>query len=224
MLTLVACSGAANDSARQATQTPWIIYVSVTTTPEPAIITPLPTVTTGRPAATIAPTRAAVATRPAPTRTTTPAPIAQPTATQACNLGTVQLKSPEDGAPRNFKRDGGGIAFIFEWQPPATVSGPGDPKIGYQVDMTSRRQGTGTVINGARRMISNNKFHENGLRFIFDRDAVKNLAGGDNASVAWTVTVVKALANFDDANYLQVPVVVCGPPTPPRSIQLIVED
>ncbi|MBI3740514.1 MAG: hypothetical protein HY257_02005, partial [Chloroflexi bacterium] len=40
VLALAACSSSANDAARQPTQTPWIIYVPVTVTPEPAIFTP----------------------------------------------------------------------------------------------------------------------------------------------------------------------------------------
>src|SRR5512146_2352000 len=47
-LWLAGCSTAnptVTSATRAATQTPWFIYIPVTTTPEPATITPLPTVT-----------------------------------------------------------------------------------------------------------------------------------------------------------------------------------
>ncbi|MBI3914509.1 MAG: hypothetical protein HY327_10055 [Chloroflexi bacterium] len=225
VLALAACSGPTNDAARQPTQTPWIIFVPVTATPEPVVITPLPTVTQGKAAATPAPTRAATV-RPAPSRTFTAVPVVvQPTSAPACNIGTVRLTFPENGAPRSTKRNaGGGDAFIFNWEPPAALSGFGDAKVGYQLDMVSRRTGTNQVVNGATKMISNNKFLENRKQFVFEKNAVKSLAAGDDASVEWKVTVVRATGSFDDASFEQVPAINCGPPSETRTIKLEVVD
>ncbi len=228
-LALGACSGGSD--ARQPTQTPWIIEKIITATPEPATFTPLAPVTEPKAAAT--PTRAAVATaRPAPTRTPTRAPVVvAPTAAPApaCNIsGTVSLEFPENGTERHTKKNAvGGDAFEFRWGSPLT--GPTDTQTGYRVDIESRRLGTNAPVSGATYMLSHNKSLENiqntaGKRLIMDKAAVKALTGGDDVTVYWSVTIVRAAGSFDDQTYAPVPVVPCGPASPRWTIKLVVED
>ncbi len=220
-LGVTACgSGAATLTpapTRAATQTPWIIYMPVTTTPEPPTAPLLPTAVV-KAAAT--PTR--TPTRPVAKPTVTPtkppvapsAPVAQPTAAPACSIGTVTLTFPENGAPRNK-----GAAFEMKWTPPGALSGETDPNVGYRIEMESRRGSK--IINGATVYISHNKYLRDG-KFIFDRNAVAMLAGGDDATVTWKVTIVKTSGGFDDAQQQAVGnVVSCGSPSLPFQIQLI---
>jgi hypothetical protein len=206
---------------RVATQTPWIIYVPVTTTPEPTTLPLLPTAegkTTTVP--TRAPTKATVVAKPtvAPTKAPSPAAAvvapAKPTAAPACSIGTVALTFPENGAPRNK-----GAAFEMKWTPPAALAGLGDPNVGYKVEMTSRRGAK--VINGATVYISHNKYFQDG-KLVYDRNAVTMLAAGDDAVVTWQVTVVKVSGGFDDQQQSYSGTIVsCGSASIPSQIQLI---
>jgi len=207
---------------RAATQTPWIIYVNVTSTPEPATVTPLPTVgvataprtatrTVVRPTATKAPpTKAPVAAAP----TNTPAP--------ACSLGTVKPTFPEDGAPRNTRADGGGgSAIIFKWEGvPPELSGVGDPHVGYMVQVDSKRGNS--HINGTTLYISANKYVQDG-QLILDPRAVSSLAAGDDAVATWNVTIVKTSGSFSDTDVSARPsdVVTCGSASQTMSVRLL---
>ncbi len=218
-LGVTACSGGAaaptTTPTRAATQTPWIIYVPVTTTPEPTVPPLLPTVVAKVPATpTRTPTRAIVAAKPtvAPTKPAV-APPPQPTPAPACSIGTVTLTFPENGAYRTK-----GSAFEMKWTPPSTLSGETDPNIGYKIEMESRRGNT--LVNGATVYISHNKYIRDG-KFVFDQRAVAGLAAGDDAVVTWKVTIVKASGGFNDAQQSALGTVVnCGSPSLPSQIEL----
>jgi hypothetical protein len=229
-LALSACGSSATLTppvTRVVTQTPWIIYVPITTTPEPATITPLPTADTG-PKAT--PSRTAtrfVAVKPLPTKAAaaTAAPVTaapKATAPPACSYGTVQLREPKSGDPRFTKADGsGGSAFIMQWDPPESLAGSADPQIGYRIDMVSRRGNQ--VVNGATAWVSHNKYISD-TKFTFDQRAVSQLAAGDTATVTWTVTIIKTSGVFNDGDYSAAPPgeVKCGPASSPFQINLII--
>ncbi|MCL4396435.1 MAG: hypothetical protein M1482_16805 [Chloroflexi bacterium] len=209
---------------RSATQTPWLVYVPVTTTPEPATITPLPTVTS--PVPTKAPTRV-VPTRPPATKAApTAVPVAAaPTNTPvpACDIGTVVPTFPEDGAPRNTRADGtGGSAIIFKWTPPSSLSSETDPHVGYMLNMESKRGGQ--HVNGAVLYISANSFLTAGQQVVFDGRATSSLAAGDNAVVNWTVTIVKTSGGFNDSDPTVRPpdLINCGAPSQTMGVQLLV--
>jgi hypothetical protein len=221
-LAVTAC-GNANTTpippTRAATQTPWIIYVPVTTTPEPAVLPLLPTAEVRAPTAPVrTPTRA-----PAVVKSTVPptkppvapsAPVAKPADAPACSIGTVTLTFPENGAPRNK-----GAAFEMKWAPPTALSGETDPNVGYKIEMTSRRGSK--VINGATVYISHNKYFREG-KFVYDRSAVSMLAAGDDAVVTWQVTVVKVSGGFDDQQQTYSGSILnCGSASLPSQIQLI---
>jgi hypothetical protein len=231
LATLVGAASACNSGPTQtppptrgATQTPWIIYVPVTSTPEAATVTPLPTVTAAAPART--------ATKPPPTKapvsvaTKAPPPLvsAAPTASPApaCNLGTVTPVFPENGAPRTTRADGsGGSAIIFKWQPPGTLSGVGDPHVGYMIQIESHR--SNLHINGDTMFISQNKYAQDG-QFTYDPRAVSSLAAGDSAVATWSVTIVKTSGSFNDNDYTARPpdLVNCGSASLTMAVQLIV--
>ncbi len=221
-----ACSSTAAQTppvTRVATQTPWIIYVPVTSTSEPATVTPLPTVTSAGPLRT--PTKAAVK-PPAIVPTKSPVPVvAAPTNSPApaCNLGTVGSPFfPEDGAPRNTRADGsGGAAIIFKWQPPTPLSGQGDPSVGYMVQIDSKR--AGQHINGAIAYVSSKKYLLDG-QFVLPSRAVSSLASGDNATVTWNVTIVRTSGSFNDNDYAVPPpgLINCGSPSQNMIVQLLV--
>jgi hypothetical protein len=208
---------------RAATQTPWIIYMPVTTTPEPATVTPLPTVTPAQPTRTA--TRAIVI-RPTATKAP-PTPVsvaAAPTATPqpACNLGTVTPTFPEDGAPRNTRADGsGGSAIIFKWDPPPTLTSQTDPHNGYMIQVVSRRGSQ--QINGVTLYISANKYLQD-RQVVLDSRAVSGLAAGDDAVATWNVTVVKTTGDFSDSDPTVRPpnLITCGPASRNMSVQLLV--
>jgi hypothetical protein len=196
----------------------------VTTTPEPATITPLPTVTSAVP--TKAPTRV-VPTRAPVTKAPTAAPVALAptnTAVPACNIGTVSGPFfPEDGAPRNTRADGtGGSAIIFKWVPPSSLASETDPHVGYMLNMESKRGGQ--HVNGATLYISANSFLTNSQQVTFDQRATSSLAAGDDAVVDWTVTVVKTSGGFNDSDLTQRPpdLINCGAPSAPIAVRLLV--
>jgi len=214
---LSACGGNATltpPPTRVATQTPWIIQIPVTVTPEPPTATRLPTITVAAP--TRAPTKPPVAAKPTTAPTKPPAAPPPPTATTApvCNLGTVSLIFPENGTTR-LK----GAAFEMKWQTP--LAGETDPQVGYKIEMESRRGSQ--FVNGALVYISHNKYIQDG-KFIFERRKVADLAQNDNASVTWKVTIVKATGGFDDLQQTaNGTVITCGPPSSPSVIQLVWE-
>lgn len=203
-------------ATRAATQTPWIIYVPVTTTPEPTLLPLLPTAEVKAPA-TRTPTRAVVVAKPttAPTKPVAAAPpTTKPTETPACSIGSVTLTFPENGVPRNK-----GSAFEMKWIPPGAFSGQTDPTLGYKIELESRRGNT--HVNGDTVYISHNKYFQDG-KFVYDRNKVSNLAAGDDATVTWKVTVVKATGGFDDQQQIGLgTIITCGPPSLPSQIQLL---
>ncbi|MCI0475677.1 MAG: hypothetical protein L0Y55_05475 [Anaerolineales bacterium] len=204
-------------ATRSATQTPWIIYVPVTTTPEPTHLPLLPTAEV-KAAATRTSTRPVVVAKPTVVPTKPPvapsAPVAQPSAAPACSIGTVTLTFPENGAPRNK-----GAAFEMKWTPPAALSGETETTVGYRIEMESRRGSK--IVNGSTVYVSHNKYLRDG-KFVYDRGAVTMLAAGDDAVVTWKVTIVKASGGFDEGQQnASGSIVNCGPSSLPSQIQLI---
>jgi hypothetical protein len=224
---LSACSSTGSTTVtpptRAATQTPWIIYMPVTVTPEPATITPLPTAEVKVPTTpTRTPTRAPVVVKPSATATK-PAVAAPPppTAAPVCNLGSVTLKEPDNGALRQTKEKGvGGDTFRFIWEPPPSLGGDTTSDVGYQLEMESRRGGK--VVNGASIYISHNKFLRDGKLYIFDKPGVSALAGGEDAIVTWKVTVIKVSGGFNenDPTFRPAGIIACGPSSPIWTINL----
>jgi len=211
---------------RGAAQTPWIIYVPVTTTPEPTLLPLLPTAeakTTAIP--TRAPTRATVVAKPTVVPTKPPvsvAPVAKPTEAPACNYGTVTLREPDDNALRKTKEVGvGGDTFRFIWDPPGSLLGSTDSTVGYQLNIVSKRPG---FSNGTTIYISNNTFLNSSppKLFILDKPAVSTLAAGADATVTWNVTIIKTTGGFNDNDPTIRPqgLVTCGSPSPTRTINL----
>jgi hypothetical protein len=208
-------------TTRAATQTPWIIYVPVTTTPEPTTLPLLPTVEV-KAAATRTPTRPVVA-KPTVVPTKPPvapsAPVAKPTAAPACSIGTVTLKEPDDNALRRTRAVGvGGDTFRFIWDPPASLQGEGDSQVGYKIEVASKR---GNFANGVTLYVSHNKYWRDRV-VILDKPAVSTLAGGDSVKVTWFVTIIRTTGSFNDADPAVGPsgVVTCGPPSVTRTISL----
>ncbi len=225
----VACSGGGPTPTRtpravaeNATQTPWIVYVSVTNTPEPLTVTPLPTVTSSKP--TAAPTstrRPATPQKPQPTRIiSTPAPTAIPASPTPACIRSGQVTNtyfPENGATRNVNSKGGGGGTIqFMWDPITTQKL--DSKMGYMVYVKAPG-------NQAARYVSHNGYlavqNENGL--VLDARAAYGLTLplNQDVQVTWTVSVVQSNAGFDDVNFAALgPVIFCGPASPPSIINL----
>ena len=212
-------------ATRGATQTPWLIYVPVTVTPEPATITPLPTAGVGAEARTPTrtPTKPPVALKTA-TKAATTAPVAvAPSATSAptCNLGSVaNLIFPNDGALRHTKLSGfAPDTFDFQWTP--FQAGESDPNVGYRIQIQSKLGSK--IINGDTVDIQHNWFINNGKHFIYDQRRVQNLVSpaGDIYSVTWTVTVIKATGGFDNTGGKSSGTVTpCSPATGPFTINL----
>ncbi len=231
---LAACSpGAARPTApiaRVATQTPWIIYMPVTNTPEPPMVTPLPTITAARPPRTA--TRVATARPAAPTKTLvkrtatiapTPVVVVPPTAAPACSAGSIRLLFPEDGAPRATKQNGPGPdTFVFKWVP--LQEGNADASMGYRISIVSKAVGTTKQINSDAVYVSHDTFMKNGQQYIYNANAVHGLVGsGDsNVTVFWNVTVVKTTGTFDDKGGVTGSVIDCGPPSQTWTISLTI--
>ncbi len=207
-------------------QTPWIIYVPITNTPEPPTVTPLPTITT---AATARPTRTSTRPappRPSPTRTvvqpTAVAVLPSPTVAPSCAYGSVVPKFPENGTERRTKTTGvGSDTFDFKFDVPAALQGLTDPQVGYQIIVLSKRAG---FSNGITVYFSNVRFFREGQHFILDARALASLAGGEDVTVTWTVTIIRTTGSFDDTDPTKPPpgIVNCGPPSPPWMIKLLV--
>lgn len=230
-MVLSACS--ANETTptptRLATQTPWIIYVPVTVTAEPATVTPLPTsgpapteTRSVRPTATRAPV---VAVKPTATKPPVAPPVAvvPPTAAPpACSLGTVTPREPEPDALRRTKSTSvGGDTFIFIWNPPQGMTGATDPNVGYKLEIAAQRPG---FKNGANLFLLHNKYFDPDkqyVKFILDKPAVSTLAAGEKVEVNWKVTIIRAVGGFsDDPMVSPSGAVPCGPPTDLRYIHL----
>ncbi len=210
------------------TQTPWIIYVPVTTTPEPFTVTPLPTVTSAAPTQPPPPpatrTRAPQPTaRPVkPTATPADSPTAAPppaSPTPECGPYTVAALGPlpENGVTRNTKQNpGGNMALVFNFTP--AVSYPLDTKIGYMLQVKAK-------ANSAARYMSHNGFLAS-HQMVLDQYAVYNLTlpGGDDTTVNWTITPVMSTGGFNDSTFQALgTVTTCGPTTGPWSIFLKVQ-
>ncbi len=228
----VACSGAGPTPTRtpravaengNATQTPWIIYVPVTNTPEPLTVTPLPTVTSSKPeqptpkpatprpakpAATKAPTKEPTATEiPA-----TEAPAATATPSCGVNYQVAALTFPNNGDTRETKPGGGAAKTIqFKWTP--VSQNQLDPNIGYRVFIKSPTNQTAVYI-------SHNSYLVRGMA-ILSQQATWGLTNGDDVDTQWDVTVVKSSGGFDDnTGDLLGSATACGPMTGPWIIHL----
>lgn len=223
-LALSACSSTGSTTVtpptRAATQTPWIIYVPVTNTPEPATITPLPTsevkTTPSRTA-----TRAPVAVKPSATATKPAVAVPPPpTATPACNLGSVTPYFPENGVRRTINIVGtSGPAFEFKWNGPLG-SGTLDSAIGYRIDLTSKRGGA--TVGGDVVYVSHNKYIEKGV-YSYEGPKVRRLGAGDSATITWQVTIIKVSGEFTDQGGKTGAEINCGSPSQIMTIQLYFE-
>ncbi len=209
---------------RVATQTPWIIYVPVTTTPEPTVLPLLPTAegkTTTVP--TRPPTRAVVA-KPTVAPTKPPvvaAPIAKPTAAPACAYSQPDILEPNDGAERRtWETRPGSDTFIFKWNPPPNIGGE---DLAYKIQISSTRPG-GKPAGGDVVYITHNKFVSDGQgrKFVYDAQRVHGLAqGGDDVTVVWNISVVKFTGTISEQGYLTGTAVECtGSRTANRTIIL----
>lgn len=233
-----ACSGGGGTPTRtrvaqaEATQTPWIIIVPVTVTPGPATITLEATSTPSAPEATAVPptrTRAPATERPpqptAPLQPTAPAesPTAEPPpATPAPSCGeayqVTKLTFPENGARRRAKSgSGAGATIQFKFDP--VVAYEIDPKIGYRVNVSTTR-------NSQALYISHNTYLKEQV-VILSQQATYGLTQGDDANANWSVDVIMATGEFNDAgDDSQQPlgtIAACGPTSPTFTIELAVE-
>ena len=232
-----ACSSApaaTPPATRAPTQTPWIIYVPVTSTPEPAIATVLPAATASGPTKVPpTPTRTAVSSVKASSSsvkvapTATKAPVAVVSATPvppACTASAVTLLFPENGTIRKTKRNGpASDTFVFKFTP--TQQGETDPQLGYHIEITSKAGNR--VLNGDVVDIQHNWFWNNGQQYIYDAQRVWGLgvgAPGDTVTVTWTVTVIKTTGGFDNKGRASGPVVNCSPASSPSVINLSIMD
>ncbi len=224
---VVSCSSAAvpppTPVLRIATQTPWIIYVAVTLTPQPATVTPLPTITNfPKTAARIAPTRtpAKVAATPSKTRAVAVAAALPATPLPTCRANPVTLLFPENGVPRGTRKEGtGGSAFILKWTP--FQGGESDPTMGYMVTLSSKRSG---YTNGDTAYVSHNQFLGDGQQYIYDQVKVSRLANGEDSTVTWNATVVKTTGGFDGQGGVIGRVVNCSAPSQTFTIQLVISN
>jgi hypothetical protein len=208
------------------TQTPWIIYVPVTDTPEPFTVTPLPTVTssqpTPKPANTRPPKPAATkppATEVAPTTVAaTAAPGASPTPTcgELPAIGKIEL--PEQGTTRTTSQHSSAtVQFIWAPSPAFDL----DPDIGYLIDITSYLSSPSSPVNSQHIYISHNVFRQKRMA-ILDKNATWSMTNGDSVEVRWTVTVVKVTTTFNDQTYDPGPTTPCAPPVGPYTFHLVV--
>jgi hypothetical protein len=236
MFAVSACSSGGTSPTppvtRSATQTPWVIYVPITFTPEPATVTPLPPATASvKATAARTPTRVAVAVpTKAPVAPPTKAAPPQPavvvpslTAAPACSAPAVTLFSPGPADERKTKEKGpGSDTFVLKWAP--FTPGDSDALMGYRIDLTSRLNGR--TVNGDVVYVSHNAFLNNGQQYIYDSLRVYNLAApaGESVNVEWTVTVVKTTGSFDNQGGVSGTVVKCSPPSAPLTIPLKVVD
>ena len=188
-----------------ATQTPWFVYVPVTTTPEPFTVTSLPTVTSSAPTprpTNTRPPRPAATTKPTVAPTTAIPPTAGPTDTPVPSCGQVfQVNAigasvfPKDGDTRDTSATGAGRTIQFKF--PAAVSYQLDPTIGYRIDIS---RANGPIAS--QRYMSHNGYliAQNGNGIVLDARALWILSGGGDTNLTWTVTVIKVSGGFDDVS------------------------
>lgn len=210
------------------TQTPWFVYVPVTTTPEPFTITPLPTVTSASPPTAVPrptntraprPVAAAASATPIPPTgipvTETPAPTATPSCGQSYQV--TQLTFPKNGDTRDAHAGGGAAHTIqFKWAPVATWDL--DPTIGYHIIITGPTPG-----RSAELYISHNGYLtvQSGNGAILSQQATYTMTQGDDTDIQWNVTVVKSSGGFDDQNFAIIGTpTICGPASPSFTIHL----
>jgi hypothetical protein len=209
-----------------ATQTPWFIYVPVTTTPEPFTVTPLPTVTspapTPKPPSTRAPRPVVIAASPTPVLPAaviaTLAPTASPTPTcgELPTIGPIKL--PEQGTTRTTgPHSAATVQFIWDPSPAYDL----DPDIGYLIDLTSYLTTPSSPVNRQHIYISHNIFRQMRMA-ILDKNATWSMTNGDTVEVRWTITVVKVTTAFNDQTYDPGPTTPCAPPVGPYTFHLVV--
>jgi hypothetical protein len=239
-----ACAGAGPTPTRTpravaeniATQTPWIIYIPVTTTREPEIATALPTVTPSEAQPTEPPTRVPPTEGPPPTARPTAEPVTEaptapaesptpesppPTAAPSCGeaYSIKLLTFPENGARRRAKAgSGAGATIQFKWEP---ISGTEmDPKLGYRINVSTPR-------NSVALYMSHNEYLSQGYA-ILSQQATYGLTQGDDMNANWNVEVIMVSGEFvDPGDDTQLPlgtVTVCGSVSPTFTIELEVVD
>lgn len=241
-LVATGCGVLQNNSAqptRAATQTPFIVFVPVTTTPEPATVTPLPTVTsavTQTPAKT-ATTARVVSSKPTATKTKAPAaPVATgPTATSApvCTSDPIIPTDPGDSASvLTFAAHPGSGSFIFKWATPANAGGD---DFGYKIQMNSTTIG-GKPAGGDTLYISHNTFISDNQKqncpgrqscLVYDGQHVWGLKGSEDTNVSWYIAAVRFTGTIDDQYHLSPggKATECtGSKSSTRIIRLIVQD
>ncbi len=224
------------------TQTPWIIYLPITSTPDPFTVTPLPTVTSSslKPTPKLTNTRepvtpGTVATKaPSATPRPTLVSIAQPTPipatpvplpTQAPSCGqtyqVTNLYFPPNGDTRDVKNSPGAAHTIqFKWTPPAALgTTQASTQIGYEVDIT------GAGNRGAQLFISHNGYLavQSGNGVVLSQQASYGLTNGEDTAARWSVTVVMSSAGFNDNDSEQRPagtITRCGPASPQFLVNL----
>lgn len=237
LTSVVACGGETTPTRTrvaqvESTQTPWIIYYPVTTTPPPATITLVPTNAVSAPVATevpptkppapqnTRPTQPAVS--PQPTAPPEPPTAEPPTATSAPSCGqayqVTNLTFPENGAKREAKAgSGAGKTIQFKWDPIASYEM--DPKIGYRINISTPR-------NSQSLYISHNAYLKEQVA-ILSQQATYGLTQGDDATASWFVEVIMASGEFNDAGDDTQPplgtITVCGPQSPTFTIELSVQ-
>lgn len=230
----VACGGGDATPTRTrvaealSTQTPWIIYVPVTVTPGPATATLEATSTSSAPQPTaIPPTKIVPTARPhtavpkatdTPVGPPTPAPPTEtpkPSCGQAYQVTTLLF--PENGARRDAKSgSGAGKTIQFRWE--AVAAYEIDPHIGYRVNISTKR-------NSVALYVSHNTYIKENVA-ILDQQSTWGLTQGDDATATWTVDVIRAEGEFNDVGDDKQPplgsIAVCGPTSPPFTIELVV--
>jgi hypothetical protein len=214
----------------QETQTPWVIYIPVTVTPGPSTPTLEATATPNAPQPTSPPPtkpRPTSGPRPtsqpkSPTVPPEPATPAPPTATPAPSCGqafqVTKLTFPANGDERTAKAgSGAGKTIQFQWEPIAGYEL--DPHIGYRVNIS-------TPINSQALYISHNNYLQERMA-ILSQQATYGLTNGDDITATWTVDVIRASGEFNDAGDDTQPplgtVAVCGPTSPAFVIHLVVQ-
>lgn len=236
MMAVISCSGIGGEASptrtpraiSEATQTSIVVYIPVTTTPEPATATALPTVTSAGPTRTA--TRPPQPTAPIvrqPTATPTNTPLPGPTNTPVAACGQVLQVLPPPLLPENpttrnaNSHGGGGTSIVFIFNP--AVSFQLDPTIGYRVRIAViSRPGIGPDLYMSHNAYLEAKKANSGL--VLPGSTLYFLTGGDDVDLNWTVTVVKAPGGFDDRaqQFIGPTPIECGPSTPPFLVHVAV--